>query len=418
MLSNTIVLELASVLAGPSAGQFLAELGATVIKVENTGTKGDVTRTWKLGAEDKSSDMSSYFSCCNLGKKSIALNLKNEKALEIVHALAAKSTIVLANYKPGDAKKLQVDYQTLRELNPGVIYADINGYGHSDPRPGFDAVIQAEAGFANINGPPDAGPNKMPVALMDLLGAHQLKQAVLLSLLHKERTGEGSYVTVSLLAAGTSALANQATSYLQSGVVAKRMGSDHPSVVPYGTVFNTKDDKQLMLAVGNDKQFRNLCTLLGIPEAGEDPKFAKNPDRVTNREECKALLAPKFLEWNRAELMAALSEAVVPAGSINDMADVFTQPESRKLVVCHDGEQNPMKTPPVEAPGGGLGDGSACIRQAAFNFGEQSDAAAAKAFDAPPHYAQHTNELLQGVLGMSEAEVRALHEEGAVFCRE
>jgi crotonobetainyl-CoA:carnitine CoA-transferase CaiB-like acyl-CoA transferase len=220
ILNGLTVLELSSVLAGPSVSQFLSELGAFVVKIENKQTRGDVTRTWKLktetnaGGNNNHDDRTAYFHCCNSGKQSIAVDVTKMAGLDIVHRLVERSDIVVASYKPGDAEKLQLDYNTLRELNPSLIYACISGYGQDDSRAGYDAVIQAEAGFQYMNGSPESLPCKMPVALMDVLAAHHLKEGILVSLLHRERTGEGSFVQVSLIKAAVSSLANQATGYL------------------------------------------------------------------------------------------------------------------------------------------------------------------------------------------------------------
>jgi crotonobetainyl-CoA:carnitine CoA-transferase CaiB-like acyl-CoA transferase len=218
ILNGLTVLELSSVLAGPSVSQFLSELGASVVKIENKQTRGDVTRTWKLKTEtnggNNNDDRTAYFHCCNSGKQSIAVDVTKMAGLDIVHRLVERSDIVVASYKPGDAEKLQLDYNTLRELNPSLIYACISGYGQDDSRAGYDAVIQAEAGFQYMNGSPGSLPCKMPVALMDVLAAHHLKEGILTSLLHRERTGEGSFVQVSLIKAAVSSLANQATGYL------------------------------------------------------------------------------------------------------------------------------------------------------------------------------------------------------------
>jgi crotonobetainyl-CoA:carnitine CoA-transferase CaiB-like acyl-CoA transferase len=211
MMEGMLVVELANVLAGPTVCQFLAELGADVVKVENSSTRGDVTRTWKLKSEaggdaGGSGGVTAYFSCCNLGKKAIAMDIRQPEALAVVHQLAAKADVVVASYKPGDAEKLGVDEATLRALNPKLIYAQITGYGLDDPRAGYDAVIQAESGFQFMNGPPGGSPvdgvTKMPVALMDLLAAHQLKEGLLVALWNRERTGRGDTVSISLIQAG------------------------------------------------------------------------------------------------------------------------------------------------------------------------------------------------------------------------
>mmetsp|Transcript_7376 Transcript_7376/g.26964 ORF Transcript_7376/g.26964 Transcript_7376/m.26964 type:complete len:274 (+) Transcript_7376:464-1285(+) len=241
------VLELASVLAGPSTGQFLAELGADVIKVENRKTRGDVTRGWRLPGEP-SEGPSAYFKSCNLGKRSLALDAAGQSGRDLCRKLALASDVVLASYKPGDAEKLGLDATSLRAEEPRLVYAQITGYGLNDPRVGYDALIQAEAGFTHMNGEPGerGRPTKMPVALVDLLAAHQLKEAILLALWRRDRTGEGSHVHVSLMGAAVASLANQATGYLCAGKVPQRMGSDHPSISPYGSAFDDRDGQSYL----------------------------------------------------------------------------------------------------------------------------------------------------------------------------
>jgi crotonobetainyl-CoA:carnitine CoA-transferase CaiB-like acyl-CoA transferase len=231
LMAGIKVIELANVLAGPTVCQFLAELGADVVKIENTTTQGDVTRTWQLPTE-KSNDttVTSYFSCCNVGKKSVALDLRDPRGLDIVHRMVREADIVVASYKPGDAEKLSVDYDTLKALNPLLVYAQINGYGSADARAGYDAVIQAESGFQYMNG--TTSPTKMPVALVDLLAAHQLKEGILGSMWKRERDGVGNVITVSLMQSAVSALANQGTGFLRAHAVPQRIGSDHPSICP------------------------------------------------------------------------------------------------------------------------------------------------------------------------------------------
>ncbi|MEJ2132141.1 MAG: CoA transferase, partial [Gammaproteobacteria bacterium] len=203
LLEDFVVLELANILAGPMTGMFLAELGARVIKVENPRTGGDPTRGWKLPSEPADTDISSYFACANWGKESIAVDLTTQAGRSLVHDLIRRADIVVQSFKPGDDDKLALDYRRVRPLNPGMIYAQITAYGPEDSRPGFDAIIQAESGFTYLNGDPDGPPTKMPVALVDLLLAHQLKEALLLAILKRERTGEGSFIGTSLLKAAT-----------------------------------------------------------------------------------------------------------------------------------------------------------------------------------------------------------------------
>lgn len=276
IFKDMLVLELASVLAGPSVGQFFAELGAQVLKVENAATRGDVTRNWKLASEPSGTDTPAYFCAANWGKASLALDLTQAAQLQQLYSLVQQADIVIASYKPGDAEKLQVGYDTLKNINPRLLYGHITGYGPHDTRAGYDAVVQAESGFMYLNGEAGGPPVKMPVALMDILTAHQLKEGLLVALLQRERTRQGQLVQVSLLQAAVSALANQATNYLVAGQEPQRMGSEHPNIVPYGSVYTGRCGKQLVLAIGDDRQFSRLCAILGAEEMALDPKDRKS----------------------------------------------------------------------------------------------------------------------------------------------
>lgn len=333
VFKDLLVLELASVLAGPSVGQFFAELGARVIKVENAATKGDVTRTWKLKIEDSATDVPAYFSAVNWGKTSLALDFTQQQHLEQLYTLAAQADIVIASYKPGDAEKLKVDFATLQGINPRLIYGHITGYGPEDARAGYDAVVQAESGFMYLNGQADGPPTKMPVALMDVLTAHQLKEGLLVALLQRTRTGQGQLVQVSLLEAAVSALANQATNYLVAGHHPQRMGSEHPNIVPYGSVYTSKDQKQLVLAVGDNKQFERLCQVLDAPALAENPEYSSNHNRVQHREEINQQLRQLIARQDRGPLLLALYRQHVPAGAVNTVAEVFELPLAQSMLL-------------------------------------------------------------------------------------
>jgi crotonobetainyl-CoA:carnitine CoA-transferase CaiB-like acyl-CoA transferase len=333
LLSGTRVVELASVLAGPAAGQFLAELGADVIKVENPTTGGDVTRTWKLPEEDPGGDRSAYFASVNWGKRSIALDLREEDGRASLHRLVAEADIVLSSYRPGHAAVLGADPETLRGLNPRLIVAQVVGYDEKDPRPGYDAVIQAESGFMSINGHPEGPPTKLPVAFMDLLAAAQLKEAILLALLRRDRTGEGATITVSLMRTAIAALANQAANYLTTGRVPARTGSDHPNIAPYGTAFQTSDGGWIVVAVGSDRQFAALCEVVGLENMSLAPTFATNQKRVRNRPFLHELLKEQIIQWKREDLLAELNARGVPAGVVRNLDEVFAHPAAAALVL-------------------------------------------------------------------------------------
>ncbi len=393
------MLELANVLAGPSVGVALAELGATVIKVENLITNGDVTRTWKLTTEDPKTDISSYFSCVNWGKKSIALDLNKPEGLDVVYRLVKFCDIVLVSYKPGDAEKLKVDYKTLMQHNKSLIYAHITGYGLKNMRAGYDAIIQAESGFTYMNGEPDGQPVKMPVALMDLLAGHQLKEAILLALLNRERKGEGAYIETSLIKAGVAALANQATNWLVGNKIPERMGSEHPNIVPYGKIFYTRDGKPLVLAVGSDKQFAELCSILGKPELAADERFATNFNRVKNRTACNEAVQSLIAQFDRDPLLVELEKRSVPAGGVYNMKEVFEIPEVQELVM--DGKTTSGM--PIKG-----------LRTVAFSMGEN---AKPMKLQAPPHYGEHTVSVLKEILGYSAEDINSLIEKKVVYAR-
>lgn len=334
MFDNLKVLELASVLAGPGVGQFFAELGAQVIKVENLKTGGDVTRTWK-GQDEQTDDRSAYFCSVNWGKKSIAIDLSSSEGNSVVKKLAAKSDIVIASFKPGDAEKLGVSYEQLRTNNQPLIYGQITGYGSDNDRVGYDAVIQAESGFIDLNGEKNGEPVKMPVALIDILAAHQLKEGLLLALLKRERVGTGSLVEVSLIQAAISSLANQATNWLVAKKLPTRQGSAHPNIAPYGESFLAKDGKRILLAVGSDRQFSDLAKVLRLDSLGNNDKFITNHSRVINRDDLSMLLSQAISQVDSVELLSALHALKIPAGIIQNMKEVFEMAEAKELVIRH-----------------------------------------------------------------------------------
>ena len=330
MFSDILVVELASVLAGPSVGMFLAELGAKVIKVENPSTGGDVTRGWKLPSEDPQTDTPSYFSCANWGKNSLALNISSSEGRDIAYSLLEKADIVIVSYKPGDAEKLGMDYEIIQKLNPGIIYASISGYGEDNPKTAYDAVLQAESGFMSINGTTESGPLKMPVALIDIIAAHHVKESVLLAFIKKLKTGEGSKVSISLYEAAINSLANQATNYLYTGKIPRASGSEHPNIAPYGETFTTKDGRKIILAIGNDKQFLALCRILGIEENND---FSTNQKRLQNREALKKVLQEKFQLFDSGQIIEKIEEKNIPAGIVKNIAEALATKEASKIIL-------------------------------------------------------------------------------------
>lgn len=387
-LKDLLVVELASVLAGPSVGMFLAELGANVVKVEHFVAGGDVTRTWKLGSEAADNDRPAYFCSVNWGKRSLGVDLRQEEGRAVIHDLARRADIVVASYKPGDAIKLGVDATTLMALNPRLIYADLTAYGDDDPRVGFDAIIQAEAGYTYMNGQPESGPTKMPVALMDLLAAHQLKEGILLALFTRTHTHTGSHVSTDLLSAGLASLANQATNWLVAGHVPQRIGSEHPNIVPYGTIYPTVDGRAIVLAIGNDTQFVKLCECLDLAALAHAPAYARNADRVHNRVQLNAALSAAIALRERDALLADLQAARVPAGPVHDMREACAQPQAQELLLTGDSRK-----------------GLRTVALAGLEGLQLTE---------PPHLGADTAQVLAEVLGYSPEKIRILQQQNTV----
>ena len=337
------VIELASVLAGPSVGMFFAELGAKVIKVENKNSGGDVTRSWKLASEDEQHPFSAYYSSVNWGKESWMLDLKDHEDKQKLLAEIQTADIVIANFKAGSAAKLGLDYPSLKAMKEDLIYGEISGFGNSK-RIAYDVVLQAESGFLSMCGEPEGNPVKMPVALIDLLAAHQLKEGMLLALWQKEKTGQGAKVSVSLYDSALAALANQATNYLMAGQIAKPMGTLHPNIAPYGECFPCKKDELLVLAVGNDKQFKALCAVLKMPELATDARFLHNHLRVKNRKALAERLTEAIQTQEREALLTVLIEKDVPAGAVRNMQEVLEAKEAQSSLLQEEKEGSTLST--------------------------------------------------------------------------
>jgi crotonobetainyl-CoA:carnitine CoA-transferase CaiB-like acyl-CoA transferase len=320
------VIELARVLAGPWAGQILADLGADVIKVERPGT-GDETRAWGPpfvetvhGAQSESA----YFHCCNRGKRSIAVDLTTAEGQEIVRRLAATADVLIENYKVGALVKYGLDYACLSALNPRLVYCSITGFGQNGPyasRAGYDFMIQGLGGIMDLTGSPHGEPHKIGVAFADIFTGVYAVIGIQAALAARGRSGEGQHVDMSLLDTQVGVLANQAMNYLISGHSPRRLGNAHPNIVPYQTF--AVADGHIILAVGNDAQFQRCCEVLGTPELARDQRFQTNRDRVAHREELTRLLAVRFSSLTREQVLQHMEAAGVPAGPINSVADVF-----------------------------------------------------------------------------------------------
>lgn len=333
MLSNLKILDFSSVLAGPAVGTFFAELGAEVIKVENKTAGGDVTRQWKLPEEEPKSPVSAYFSAVNYGKTYHLLDVFDADDRSKLDDLIAGCDIFITNFKSDSLKKMGLDYDALSAHFPSLIYGRISGFESDPERAAYDVVIQAEAGYMYMNGTPETAPVKLPLAFMDLLAAHQLKQGLLVALLKKAQTGKGSYVSASLEASAIASLANQASNYLMAGHVPQPIGSLHPNIAPYGEVFHSKDGLPMVMAVGSDGQFQKLCAILDCAELASDERFASNPKRVKNRIELHAALSPWFAKQSRERLMTEFIAQHVPAGAVKNMQQVFESDFAKSMVL-------------------------------------------------------------------------------------
>ncbi len=327
------VVEIASVLAGPSVGMFFSELGAEVIKVENKKSGGDVTRSWKLPSEPKDANISAYFCSVNYNKKYVFYDLLNDDDIKDVKALINQADIVILNFKKGDDVKFGLDYDTLKKDNPQLIYATINGFGEDSDRVAYDLILQAETGFMSMNGTPESGPVKMPVALIDVLAGHQLKEGILVALYQRQLSGKGQKISVSLYDSAVASLANQATNWLMGKHVAQPIGSKHPNIAPYGELFITKDNKLITFAIGSNKQFKNLCKVLHINHLIKDERFVNNVKRVKNREVLEGLLNKEINNYLSFELIPQFHQLFVPVAKINSIDEVFENKKAQDLIL-------------------------------------------------------------------------------------
>ena len=403
-LSHIRVLDLSRVLAGPWAGQILADLGAEVIKVERPGT-GDDTRHWGppyiKDADGNDSREAAYFQCANRNKQSLTLDFTQAEGQRLVRELAAQCDVVLENFKVGGLAAYGLDYETLKAVNPRLIYCSITGFGQDGPyakRAGYDFMIQGLGGLMSLTGKPDgeegAGPMKVGVALTDILTGLYATVGVLAALSARERSGQGQYIDVALLDVQVACLANQAMNYLATGSAPKRLGNAHPNIVPYQD-FPTADG-DFILAVGNDGQFRKFCEVAGLPALPDDPRFSTNKARVAHRAELIPLLRQATVFKTTAEWVALLEAAGVPCGPINDLAQVFADPQVQARGLRLD-MANGMgsSTPQVARP----------LRLSATPVDYRL---------APPLLGEHTDALLQRLLGLDAEQITSLRSAAVI----
>jgi len=402
-LSHLKVLDMSRVLAGPWAGQILADLGAEVIKIERPGS-GDDTRGWGppylKDGEGRDTQESAYFLAANRGKKSVAIDISRPEGQAVLRQLAAQSDVLLENYKAGDLQRYGLGYDDLKALNPGLIYCSITGFGQTGPMravAGYDFIIQGIGGLMSITGErddlPGGGPQKVGVAVADITTGMYATVAILAALAHRTQTGAGQYIDMALLDVQVAMIANMNMNYLVSGNVPKRQGNAHANIVPY-QVFDAADG-EMVLAVGNDSQFAKFCTVAGT-QLAQDDRFRKNADRVRNRAVLVPLLAAILRSRTVEEWVAQLEPLGIPVGPINNLAQVFEHPQvlSRGMRVEL---PHPLSgsVPLVASP----------IKMSATPVRHEL---------APPMLGQHTLEVLQSRLGLSTEEVEQLRTGGVI----
>jgi crotonobetainyl-CoA:carnitine CoA-transferase CaiB-like acyl-CoA transferase len=403
-LSHIRVLDLSRVLAGPWAGQNLADLGAEVIKVERPGA-GDDSRAfgppWVKDADGRDTKDSAYFTSANRGKKSITLNIAHPEGQSLARDLSRKCDVLIENYKYGDLARYRLGYEDLRELNPGLIYCSVTGFGQTGPyreRPGYDFMIQGMGGMMSVTGEPDGapggGPQRAGVPIADIITGMYASIAICAALAHRAESGVGQHLDLALLDSQIALLAYQNTNYFATGQPPKRIGNLHPNIVPYQP-FRTKDGA-VILACGNDNLFRKFCEASAQTALASDPRFATNGKRVENRAELTRLLGEVFRQRTTADWVDLLEKAGVPNGPINDLAQVYAEPQVKARGIRVDLEHAMAgKLPTVASP----------MRFSGTPIEYRR---------GPPLLGEHTVEVLRGLLGKSESEVARLRTAGVI----
>ncbi|AKJ31057.1 CaiB/BaiF CoA transferase family protein [Caldimonas brevitalea] len=403
-LGHLRVLDLSRVLAGPWCGQILGDLGADVIKVERPG-EGDDTRHWGppflRDAEGKVTEQASYYTCANRNKRSVSIDLARPEGQALVRELALKCDVLIENFKVGGLARYGLDYASLQQLNPRLIYCSITGFGQTGPyaqRAGYDLLIQASSGMMSITGRPDevpgGGPMRVGVAVTDLFTGVYAATAILAAVEARHQTGRGQHIDMALLDVGMAMLANQASAYLNAGTVPQRQGNSHPSIVPYQD-FPTRDGSML-LAVGNDGQFRRFCEAAGVPAWASDPRFATNTDRVAHRDELVARIAEITRTRTTTEWVTLLEDRAVPCGPINDIGQAFDDPQ----VVARG-----LRTELPHTRFGSIAGVASPLRL--------SDTPP-QLRHAPPDLGQHTDEVLRELLDYPAERIAALRTDGVI----
>ena len=402
-LDGVVVLDLTRILAGPTCTQLLGDLGADVVKIERPGM-GDDTRKWGPpfveGADGEPTSESAYYLSCNRSKRSLAIDMGNLEGQDLIRGVAAKANVVVENFKTGGLKKFGLDYAGLNALNPALVYCSITGFGQTGPykdRAGYDYLAQGYGGIMSLTGEPDGEPIKVGVGISDIVCGMYGAVAVLAALRHAEATGEGQHIDLALLDTSIAWLAYEGANYLLSGQVPRRVGNGHPNIVPYRTFKSA--DGTVILAVGNDGQFRRFCAHAGLGELADDPRFATNPARGANRDALHALIEPVMATRTTAAWVEGLSGVNVPCGPVNTLDKVFedaqVQARGMRLEMPH----------PLAG-----GDGTVPLLANPIHM-----SATPIRYDRPPPYAgQHTSDVLQELLGLDDRTITDLRARGVI----
>ncbi len=399
-LAHIRVLDMSRVLAGPWTGQNLADLGAEVIKIERPG-KGDDSRAFAppyiRDASGKETAESAYFCCANRGKKSVTVDISKPEGAKLVRELAAQADVLLENYKFGDLARYGLSYEQLRELNPRLIYCSVTGFGQTGPdreKPGYDFMIQGMGGIMSVTGEKGEGPQRVGIPIADIMTGMYASIAVCAALAHRAQSGTGQHLDLALLDCQVAVLAYQAMNYLSTGVPPGRSGNVHPNIVPYQP-FHTRDG-DVIIACGNDNLFRKFCDVAGCRHLLDDPRFATNADRVKNRAEIEPLIQAITRTRSTREWLPALEAAGVPCGPINNLHEVFEEPQVKARGMLRElphttAGQVPQVVSPMKFSGTPL-----------------------EFLRAPPVLGEHTEEVLREVLGRSPEEIAQLRAVGAI----
>ncbi len=397
-LAGIRILDLSRILAGPWCSQQLADLGAEVIKIERPG-EGDDTRRWGPPWLDGTQE-AAYYLCANRGKQSVTIDMAQPEGQALLHGLVKHCDVVLENFKVGGLQKYQLDYASLKAIKPDIIYCSITGFGQDGPyaqRAGYDFMIQGLGGLMSLTGQPDSeggGPVKVGVAFADIFTGLYAANAIMAALLQRGRTGEGTHIDLALLDVQVGVLANQALNYLTAGTVPQRLGNAHPNIVPY-QAFATADG-HLILAIGNDAQFRRFCGVAGCAALADDPRFTSNAARVAHRHELIPLLLEPLKQRSTAEWLLALEQVGVPCGPINTLDQVFADPQ-----VQHRGLE--LHLPHTQA-------GEVTLVSNPIRF----DGQALNADTAPPLLGEHTDAVLDKLLQLSPEQKAGLRGKGVI----